>query len=49
MFIFEFDIVDDSSLVITATKPGTGYVGAKYNASAFNVEASFTYNDTYKL
>lgn len=48
-YVFEFDVEDVSSLSISASKPGTGYVGTKYNASSFTVDASFTYTDTYKL
>lgn len=48
-YIFTFDIVDTSNLDIDAYKMGTGYVGAKYNAVPFNVDATFDYTDTYKL
>lgn len=48
-YIFSFDIVDTSELSIDTLKVGTGYVGAKYNALPFDIDATFEYTDTYKL
>ncbi len=48
-YVFEFNIVDDADIVIEAApSQGPGYVGAKYTASKFKIDAVGC-NTTYTL
>ncbi len=48
-YIFEFEILDNATLDVTAAKAqGNGYVGVKYTAAKFSVVAS-SYNEKYTL
>ncbi len=47
-YFFEFELLDNADMTVTAGTQGNGYVGVKYKASAFTINAS-SYSTTYKL
>ena len=48
-YVFEFEILDNAPIKLTAaTSQGDGYIGVKYTATSFTIEAS-SYEAKYKL